>query len=231
MQLTVGRAGCALAAVLGMGLTCACCHSLEPIVHVRPLLSVVNVDDFTSSFVDWGLVAVSGLPADTSYRLGSREQIPVSITASGGDTESVELSSLACGEPPAVYACHELELEMDSGYQAQQLRPSMDQIPARFILVSVSGRVAGIWVFDEARVNDAIAILARQPGVKYVGLALLGAAGGGGSVSPELEGAAPLDFAPVIPRDGHLQARTGDTLTVAYDQANGTQLKSQFVVP
>jgi hypothetical protein len=120
---------------------------------------------------------------------------------------------------------------MDSGYQAQQLRPVMDQIPARFILVSVSGRVAGIWVFDQARVNDAIAILARQPGVKYVGLALLFSTGAGSAVSPELEGALPLDFARAVPRDGHLQARSGDTLTVTYAQPTGVLLSNQFVIP
>jgi len=224
------------AAVLGtIGTAATCSRSLEPLVQVHPMLSTVNVDDFTSSFVDWGLVAVSGLPADTSYRLGARDQIPVNITSSGGDTESVELSPLVCGSPPTVYACQELDLEMDSGYQAQQLRPVMDQIPARFILVSVTGQDAGIWVFDPARLNDAISILARQPHVRYVGPtgigAVAGGSGGGGSTAPDLEGALPLDFVRVVPRDGHLQARSGDTLTVTYSQPNGTQLTSQFVIP
>ncbi len=209
----------------------ACSRSTEPIVQVHPLLTSAGVDDFTSAFVDWGLVAVSALPADTSYRPGPRDRIPVAVTSSSGDTESVGLSSIVCGQPPTLYACRQLELQMDSGYQAQQLRLAMDQIPARFTLVSVTGQVAGVWVFEPASLDNAIEILSRQPGVKHVGLALISSVGGGGSASPYLEGALPLDFLRVVPGDGHLQARSGDTLTVTYDQPNGTQLRSQFVVP
>jgi len=231
----LGAIAAAVTALTALQLGSACSRSLEPLVQVHPLLSAVNVDDFTSSFVDWGLVAVSGLPADTSYRLGARDRIPVNITSSGGDTESVELSPYVCGAPATMYACQELSLEMDSGYQAQGLRPAMDKIPARFILVSVTGQDAGIWVFDPARLNDAIGILARQRGVRYVGPASLfsvgGGSGGSGSISPELEGALPLDFLRVAPHDGHLQTRSGDTLTVSYSQPNGTRLSGQFVIP
>jgi hypothetical protein len=225
----------ALVAATGiLGLASSCSRSTEPPVQVHPLLSAVNVDDFTSSFVDGGLVAVSGLPTDTSYRPGARDRIPVDIMSSSGDTESVELSPYACGEPPTVYACHELSLEMNSGYRAQQLRQVMDGIPARFILVSVTGQSAGIWVFDPASLDDAIRLLARQPGVRYVGRALLGGGGGssgGSGVSPTLAGALPLDFTRVVPRDGHLQARSGVTLTVTYNEPNGMRLVSQFLIP
>jgi hypothetical protein len=226
------RAAQALAAVLAAtALASTCARLLEPLAQVHPLLALAKIDDFTSSLVDSGLIAISALPADTSYRLGPRDRIPVAITTSGRDSEAVELSQSVCGEPPTLYACRELELQMDSGYQAQQLRPVVDQIPARFILVSVSGQVAGIWVFEPASLDDAIGILSRQRGVKYVGLALIYSVAGGGGASPYLEGALPLDFARVVPHDGHVQARSGDTLTVTYDQPDRTQLTSQFLVP
>lgn len=225
----------ALVSVTGLGILLNCSEALGPIVLVNPSLSSVTFDSFDSSVKDWGLISLTGIPADSSYRPGGRDRIPLAFTASSGDSEVVWLSPYACGNPPSVFACQDLDLVMKSGFRADSLRAAMDEIPARFISVSVTGSVAGVRVFDPDYAARAIRILRQQPSVQYAGNAALlfttGIGGGSSNGILGLTGALPLDFASAVRSDGHIQAQSGDTLRIAYRQPDGSQLTSQMIIP
>jgi hypothetical protein len=200
------------------------------------MLSTVGFDSFSSAPGNGGLVVLSAVPADLSYRPGSRERIPVTLTSTGGDSETVRLWSYACGEAPRIYVCEELELHMRSGFRAESLRTSLDQIPARFIVVSVSGSVAGVRVFDPDDADRAIMFLRAQPGVQDVFHSILlftTAAPSSSAANPiaDLSGAVSFDLASPVRGDRHVQARSGDTLRASYLQPDGSRLTSERVVP
>lgn len=209
-----------------------CADPIGPIVIVNPPLAAISFDSFESSLQDWGLVVIAAVPADTTYRPGDRERVSVKLTSSRGDSEAVRMSPYFCSTGDRIEACQQLDLVMRTGYQAQSLRPVMDQIPARFLGVSVTGSVAGLRVFDPDDVSRAVALLGTQPAVEYVGRsALLFTTLAGPFPGAGLSGGVPMDMRLVVRGNGHVEALSGDTLWIAYQQPDGTSLSATIVVP
>ena len=207
----------------------SCSDPVEPISFVNPLLSTVAFDGYAFAIPNWGLLVISSAPLDSSYRPASRQRIPVSIQTSGGDSEIVNLWLYACGTPPSIYACQELDLVMKNGERADSLQQVMEQIPARFLGISVSGEVAGVRVFDPAVVPRALELLRAQSGVQYAASSALffptTTLGTTSSLSSALTGALPIGLGAAIPGDGHLQLLTlTDTVTATYVQPDSSLL-------
>lgn len=217
----------ALTAVLSVQPSCS--DPVEPISLVNPPLSMLAFDGYAFAIPDWGLLVISGAPLDSSYKPASRQRIPVSIQTRGGDSETVNLWLFACGTPPSIYACQELDLVMKNGERADSLQQVMEQIPARFLGISVSGEAAGVRVFDPAVVPRALDLLRAQSNVQYAANSTLffpaTTLGTTSSLSSALTGALPIGMGAAVPGDGHLQLLTlTDTVIATYVQPDSSVL-------
>jgi hypothetical protein len=195
------------------------------------MLANVAVDSFFSVLRDSGLVVVTAIPIDTVSRPGSSERVRLYLRSDAGDSETIDLGPRLCGPPATAYDCTSLSILLKDGHRATDLQPVLASIPARLWLVSISGLLAGVRVFDRDRVDGAMRLLASQPAVRAVERD----SPGWTDTPPlaafaELSGALPLDFAQPVRGDGTLQSRPGDTLRVSYRQPDGTTLSSAMPV-
>jgi hypothetical protein len=105
----------------------------------------------------------------------------------------------------------------------------LNSVPARVYLVIFSGKIGAVFVFHPERVPDAVRQLGSHPAVESAERSAYAA-----FPAPRkwpLEGGLPLDFRPIMPRDGVLQSQPGDTVLIRYAQPDSTALELRFTIP
>jgi hypothetical protein len=63
-------------------------------------------DDLTTVLRQDGLLEISALPADTSFRLAHGQRVPVELSTSSGDIESVDLYRFLCPARESIMLSH-----------------------------------------------------------------------------------------------------------------------------
>ncbi len=216
--------------------TPACDGFTDPSRDLAPALVSLAIDDLASSLRDGGLLYINAFPADTTFRLDAGERVPLAITVSSGDQESLRLYRVFC--PPrerlAGFHCYSFILTMESGVQATSVAGQVAALGGRFHLVSVSGRIAGVTLFDPDDLVRRARNARSWPGVAMTELSFPFCAPGApppcGSKSA-LTAPMAVDTGGAVPMDGVLQVRPGDTLSVSYRQPDGSILVANGTIP
>jgi hypothetical protein len=111
-----------LTAVLGTA--AACSDPVGPPALLVPELELLRFDDLTSRISvsgGGGILRINAFPVDTSFRLMPGQRVPVELTASSGDRESVGLYRRWCPARERSYApfsCFDFHLGMEEGRHA-----------------------------------------------------------------------------------------------------------------
>jgi len=180
-----------------------------------------------------GIMQIDGYPADTSFRLGSGQSVPIVITASSGDRENSALYPKYCPVPMRGWAfvCFEFDFGTQNGVDWPDVNGYVAGIGGR-IKVWLSG-TGYVVLFDlDDMVSRARSALS-WPGVTWVELGALPACMEGAYciVWSQLTRPLYVEVGPPHPGDGVLQVQPGDTLTVLYQQPDGHSLQIQSVIP
>jgi len=224
--------------VVIVGLVAAACTDLfGPRGVATPLLADLAFDDLHSDLKAGGLVYISASPADTAFRLQQAERVPVEITTSSGDRENPGLYRAYCPftDRGSHYECFRFDIHMLPGSDAWTLAERVAAIGGRFDLVSVTGDLAGVTVFSPDRLVSKARAAGSWPGVYYTELSfpfcVVEPGSACGALQMFLSVPVPIDSGRVIPGDGTLQVRSGDTVTVTYRQPAGQLLQARAVAP
>lgn len=226
-----GQIRCALVALLrstalvGLcaGAAATCGGPTEPLR--QPMLQALAVSDF-SVFRDSGLLVVFAVPQDTIVVEPPHVRLQLELTSTSGDIESFNLSTEVCD---AFTFCHGVGVVMKDGHHIRETFSLLNAVPARVSTVSFGGELAGVFVFEPNNTPEALSKLKSHPAVKSADRSIVAA-----QPPPRrsnLRGGLPLDFRPVISRDGVLQTRPNDTVTVKYHQPDSTIIELRLVVP
>lgn len=223
-----------LLAVLAVCLAAVTCSSpTAPRVVIAELSSMLL---YPHALQTQRLLRVTAAPKDTSFRLAPNQRLRARVMTSAGDDEEVLFAPQLCDGD---YLCHSLVVGMQEGHDVRSLDPFVASLPARFHLsvvvaqsgdtVHVSTRFATISVYDPADVPAVSRDVRRRPGVAYV------ERNGVGWIGPPIRwrvlALRPADRTPIVPGDGAIQYRSGDTITVRYVQPDGSILEASAVAP
>ena len=202
-----------------------CASATAPVAEAHIQLRRLVVSDFLSVLTDSGFVTIEGYASDSTFRARRNERVPVTLLATSGDSEILNLGVEDCG-PFGSVDCNDLLIALADGHDALELVAQLETLPARYHAVWHGGRAASLHVFQEDRIPRAILVLGRLPGVVTVERSVVGTvAAGGGPRAPVLRASMPLDFETPRVGDNRIQARRGDTLEIAYSQPDGTAIR------
>lgn len=217
--------GCALAA----GGLLGCQDPLAPPRLREPLLVTLQVDDFLSSFVDRGVLTITGQLAPEAPAFEEPDRLAIQLSLNTGDAEVVHLSRHFCYPGPR--DCSSLSVGMRTGRTIAELDEVIRDV-ARWWNACPSQTCGGLRVFDPRRVDHLLATLEMHPATNAVSRDAL-RFGGDEPTDPSrfLVAAHPLDTGVPVPYDGVIQAAPGDTLLLTYAPASGPTVVVRFVMP
>jgi len=242
-SVDLGRAGRARRAwfpwrccvVAALPVILACTDLLGPDRLVTPALQRMVIDEFATSLRDGGLLFVYGFPSDTTFRLETRQRVPIEIAVTSGDREGVGLYRRDCParERGPGFPCFQFLLGMQDGFSAADLADRVAALGGRFYLVSRYGRFAGVMLFSPENLVRRARSALSWPGVKYVEFSYPFCLDDDpGCVRPsDLSLPVPVDTGAAVAGDGILQVRSGDTVVITYRQPFGGVLETRRVVP
>lgn len=215
-------------------LTCSGGSALAPLVLVTPQIDSLKFYSVRPDFgrPGSGILALTAQFADTSRRLGPDERIPVKITVTSGDSETLMLGPAFCFPGPR--DCTELIVTTRTGHVIDELAVLIAGIPARWWNRCPSRTCGGLRVFDSRKVDGAIRELLGNSGVEAAERDPVGALGidmPQRSLGAQLFTAAPFDYGAARPKDGAIQGQRGDTVVLQYAQPNGTAVTTSMLVP
>lgn len=211
------------------------CDPLAPLSNVNPELSDIEVEMFPSAH---GVLKVSGIPSDETFRLPFRRRVQLMISTSGGDAEAVALYRHWC--PPhrklSFYDCHSVILYTRSGVAVTDLEARILELGGRLGYVSPFSSSWATVVFltpsglmlrrqqmlDWSEVAD---VALDQPGCIECDPQWLN------EVQAALAAAIPLEPGTPEVGDGILQLSPGETVTATYTNPSGTSLIRTFAAP
>lgn len=213
-------------ALIGLcaGAAATCGGPTEPLR--RPLLRTLAVSD-RAVLRDSGLLVVAAVPKDTTVIQPPHFRLQLELTTTSGDIESFNLTPIICDE--FTLSCHHIGVVMKEGHHIRETFSLLNAVPARVSMDIFGGELAGVYVFEPDNVPEAASKLRSHPAVKSAERTHAG-------VDPPppkwaLNGGLPLDFRPVISRDGVLQARPNDTVTVRYQQPDSSIIELRLAIP
>jgi hypothetical protein len=210
--------------------SCQRSPTAPPPVFVEAQLDRIWIEPSYSAFQDAGVLVVMGAPTDTAFRLPENARLRVEIETSGGDSEDFAFQRKICS--PGDRDCTGLSIVMKDGHHANELRAAFDGRIARLYSVSVSGRFAGIRVFDIRSLNPTMDMLSKNSTIESVSPHGFGVIIGGPSLAySHVLASLPLDYQAPRQRDGVIQSGSGQTITVRYEQPDGTSLVLSEVLP
>ena len=192
------------------------------------------------------VLTIVGHPADTSFRLQYGQRVHVEIAVSNGDRESADLYREWCpvrdGGPR--YPCFNFTVMTGDSLPVWNLATGLARVGARMLVGGVCGG-GGCWFSpDLAEVvvlspDDLIPVAKMTAATR--GVLLVDVVDGvacGLDISPcaplplwDLERPVFVDSGAVVPHDGTIQARTGDTVVVSYAQPGGGTVTGRLVAP
>lgn len=190
----------------------ACDASLAPTraVDAAPFMGLAR--DFVVNR-DGGMFSLYGSPFDQSFRLAPGEYLPVEVSTSRGDVETIRLVPMICGE----HLCNLLRIEMRPGASLLDFEKNIRAAGARLTEANPTlerPESGVIWPLDgnPSRVTYE---LARHPTVAsvtrhevYHGFYY--------PIIGDFHGGIPMADVTVRPRDGTLSVALGDTIFVRY---------------
>ena len=220
-----------LVATFALALGCTELFGPEPLV--RPPLDHVEIDDLATSLRHGGIIYLVGFPRDTSFRLAATQRVPVEVAVSSGDREEAGFYRAFCPprERQGLYNCFAFIILMDEGRDARDLGSHVAAMGGRFHIVSVSGRVAGVTLFDPRDLVERARRARSWLGVAYTELSFAGCQTPGCASRSHLMVPVPVDTGAAAMGDGVVQVRPGDTVVVVYHQPFGGTVEARRVVP
>lgn len=246
-RLAPGPAGVA-ALVTIVALTTACADPVEPEPlepFDPPVLRTLSVTDaffardglggtpaYESADTRYGgLLSISAVPVDTSFRLLGEQRVPVELTVSSGDRETAGLYRRHCTPGGYGNPCFEFAVIMQDGHRAAEIADRVLEIGGRFHMLS--GGIAGVTMFYPDVENVARQV-ALWPGVSHTAYMSGGCGipeGCDWFTYSELLVPMPVDIGSPVPDDGIVQVQLGDVLTVTYQQPDGGTIEATARVP
>ena len=213
-------------------LAAACTDLFSPHGTAKPQLRSIGI---TYLSVTTGIMHIVAYPADTSFRLGAGESVPILITVSSGDQEFSALYPQYCPVPMRGwgYVCFEFEFGAQPGVTWESLNGYVAGIGGRIQTWLSSGPVGYVVLFDfDDQVRRARRALS-WPGVTWVELGSTGYCIEGASciIWSRLTRPVNVEIGPPHPENGVLDVQHGDTVTVLYTQPGGQVATSHTVVP
>jgi hypothetical protein len=216
-------------------LMAACADLFGPGRTANPELNAILINDLETSLRDGGILYLEGFPADTSFRLGVDQRVPVEITVTSGDREDVGLYWASC--PPRDrgwhFSCFDFEIVMRNGFNAASVAGRLVAMGGRFDLISVDSTFGQATLFAPGDIVAKAREAWAWPGVAYTELVegfCIEPSSTCGSLS-KLAVPVPVDTGPAVPGDGIVQVRSGDTVTIVYTQPLGGVATTRAVVP
>jgi hypothetical protein len=225
-------------AALGVALTwaAACSEPTRPAIDPSIEMQRFGLNSLTTRMEDGGYLTIHAIPRDTSFRWHPGHLIAAEVEVRSGDRERIRLTKAWCpnrSPTPFTYNCFTITLSMQDGHHAFDLAPRLAEIDARFTVVSVSGRFAGLVLFEESELVRSANRVASWPGVDFAGVSPHICTGVIGDLScfPDSHLARPVrvDHGAPIPGDGIVQVVPGDTVWVSYRQPDGQVLRDWWV--
>jgi hypothetical protein len=220
----------------------ACADLFGPSRDARPELA--GFDLSAVSVLPRGIVlTIVGHPADTSFRLRYGQRVHVEIAVSNGDRESADLYRSWCPvrERGARFHCFQFSVYTGDSLPVWDLGPGLASVGARLFdlgACSASGcwsdpHIGEVIVFSPDGLIPVAKLTAATPGVLFVELDGPYACVDLCPPLPEWDLEQPLlvDSGTVVPHDGTVQMRSGDTVVVSYAQPSGGTLTGRWVAP
>jgi hypothetical protein len=136
-----------------------------------------------------------------------------------------------CGDVEETYLCTEFILRMESGHHINELRPRLQEIPARFAFVQNDGLWGTMWIL-EGELQPAMKHARSWPGVESTEVSYIYRldAFGDQTFPTSMVAIALVDFGSPILGDGIIQAGAGDLLVASYTQPDGQVLETSSVM-
>ncbi|HVO35386.1 MAG TPA: hypothetical protein VMT21_07465 [Gemmatimonadales bacterium] len=214
-------------------LVAACTDLSGPHRTVRPEMGSLRIAYFSATS---GIMQIVASPADTSFRLGSGQSVPIEITTSSGDREASALYPQYCPVPMRGwrYTCFEFDFGTRSDVSWQSVNGYVAGIGGRIKTWLSNLHIGFVVLFDlDDQVSRARSALS-WPGVTYVELSPppFCADDVGNCIDwSTLTRPVYVEAGTPHPGDGTLQVQSGDTVTVVYRQPGGGTMQAQSIVP
>ena len=241
------KACAASSAAAGALLALAACADLfGPSGEVRPEMRTLMFSSLLMGMAT-GVIDVMAVPADSCFRLEPDQRVPVELTTSSGDHESVALFRRLCPmrESSRAWNCFRFNVMMEAGQDVLSTRSRAAAAGAHVERLGIC--VPGACQFETSSGNvvqfspDDLIENARAahawPGVQEAGLLFafgVELPGGGGVTDTDravLMLPVRVDTAGAVQAgDGRLQLRFTDSVTVRYRQPSGATLAVTGVV-
>ncbi len=220
----------------------ACADLFGPSRYARPELA--GFDLSAVAVLPRGIVlTIVSHPADTSFRLQYGQRVHVEIAVSNGDRESSDLYRSWCPvrERGAHFRCFDFTVSTGDSLNVWNLAPGLASVGARLHDLGVCS-ASGCWsdphlgnviVFSPDDLIPVAKITGATPGVLLVELNGPYACVDVCPPLPEwdLERPVFVDSGAVVPHDGTVQMRSGDTVMVSYAQPSGGTVTGRWVAP
>ncbi len=214
-------------------LVTACTDLFGPSRTVRPVMRTLAITYLSATS---GIMQIVASPADTSFRLGSGQSVPIEITTSSGDREASALYPQYCPVPMRGwrYTCFEFDFGTRSDVSWQSVNGYVAGIGGRIRTWLSSLHIGYVVLFDlDDQVSRARSALS-WPGVTFVELTPTPfcAEDVGNCIDwSTLTRPVYVEAGTPHPGDGTLQVQSGDTVTVVYRQPGGGTVQALSVVP
>ena len=212
-------------------LALACSDQLVEPEFINPELQDLRIRQIPFRFQgDWSVWLRAKL-ANPDLRPAENARVNLQLRTGSGDTEEMVLRPQYCGDIEETYSCTEFILMMESGRHINELRPRLQEIPARFAFVANDGSWGSMWIL-EGELQPAMKHARLWPGVKSTEVSYLARLGGlvGSTFPTSMVAIALVDFGTPISGDGIIQAGAGDSLVASYTQPDGQVLEASSVM-
>ena len=220
-------------AVLALAFLLGCTDLFGPapqaVRYLQPRLVALSFNDVDANLRHGGLLELYGSLADTALRLQEYERIPLEITATSGDSETMGFFNLLCPNRARIrgrHHCFRFDIVMQQGHDPSEVAPYLAAMGGRFNFTSGSW-FAAVTIFETGNIVRNAHDAMSWPGVRFVELSrplCLGSC-------PSLTVPVRIDTGAAIVSDGILQVRSADTITVSYGNPSGGPLRLQLLVP
>ena len=217
-----------IAAIFGVGPLLGCTRSpTEPELNlVNPGLSSLEI--FRSSMI-YGVFVVHGSLADSALVLGELDRLVVNVRTSRGESERLMVGPEICtSQDNRRFYCTQLSIELTAGNRVEDLISRIVELPGWLFAAFDDGRLGGIEIFAGTILE------ARQQALRWPGVASVELVSAETTIGPptdtELRGIGSLQFANPVVGDQVIQVLAGDTVTIEYQQPDGTTFSDTAVV-
>ncbi len=235
---TLNASGIATIALLAGALALTgCSDSLlgggdSPAVHPTFILRA----DGHAAHQSWDpstVFTVSALPRDSATPFPLDVRVPATVTTSAGDAERLYLSRRFCS---GTTFCHTLSISFTAEADVNGIAGDLDRLGARFTMVNARYTSAQLFVLEPNDIPRIAFRLNSRHGVPSVGRSGLAVAGWGPDTMTLYAGITggvrmAERTGTVTRHNRYLEIVSGDTITVAIAQPDGSDHVVNIVVP